>query len=501
VPESIASGPTLTPLAGGGQRGPLAATAVVVGAVTVLAATVLTGTAVKVSAPVVTIAVIAAIGWRKLLTWQALIALTIATVMFIPIKRYSLPASLPFHLEPYRVLIFAVVVAWGTSLLIDPRVRLRATPIDWPLFLFLFAILGSLLANSARVGGLEQEVVKRLAFFLSFFFVFYLMVSCLRQYRQIEFIVKVLVGCGTVVGLAAIVESRTNYNVFNHLSGVLPGLRLGAIPIIVNRGARLRVYASAQHPIALSAALVMLLPLTFYLYKRTQRQRWLWCALAIGLGGLSAIARTGVVMLMVIGLVYLVLNPSGTRRLWPALLPLLVVIHFALPGTLGTLRSSFFPKGGLIAQQNNAAVGSGRLATFGPALHYELSPDPLLGEGFGTRVTQPDEIVRVPNGPILDDQWLGILLETGIIGFSLLAFVIIRFITVAGRTAKRELSSPRGQLLAATVASVTAFAVGMWTFDAFSFIQVTFLFFFFLGLGAAALRVRDAPPAFDAEPS
>jgi hypothetical protein len=497
VPDGVASGPTLTPLAGGGQRGPLAATAVVVGAMTVLAATVLTGTAVKISAPAVTIAVIAAIAWRKLLTWHALIALTIATVMFIPIKRYSLPASLPFHLEPYRVLIFAVVVAWGTSLLIDPRVRLRGTPIDWPLFLFLFAILGSLLANSQRVGGLEQEVVKKLAFFLSFFFVFYLMVSCLRHYRQIDFIVRVLAGCGTVVGFFSIVESRTGYNIFNHLSSILPGLRLGAVPNIVNRGARLRVYASAQHPIALSAALVMLLPLTFYLYKRTRQRRWLWCGLIIGLGGLSSIARTGVVMLMVIALVYVILNPRGTRRLWPALIPLLVVIHFALPGTLGTLRSSFFPKGGLIAQQQNQQIGSGRLATFGPALHNELSPDPLLGEGFGTRITAPDEIVSTPNAPILDDQWLGILLETGVIGFVLLGLVIFRFISVAGRTAKRELDRPRGWLLAASVASVTAFAVGMWTFDAFSFIQVTFLFFFFLGLGCAALRVRDAPPAFE----
>ena len=34
---------------------------------------------------------------------------------------------------------------------------------------------------------------------------------------------------------------------------------------------------------------------------------------------------------------------------------------------------------------------------------------------------------------------------------------------------------------------MTAFAVGMLTFDAFSFIQVTFVFFILLGLAASAV--------------
>ena len=35
---------------------------------------------------------------------------------------------------------------------------------------------------------------------------------------------------------------------------------------------------------------------------------------------------------------------------------------------------------------------------------------------------------------------------------------------------------------------MTAYAVGMFTFDAFNFYQVTFLAFIFLGLGVAALQ-------------
>ena len=44
--------------------------------------------------------------------------------------------------------------------------------------------------------------------------------------------------------------------------------------------------------------------------------------------------------------------------------------------------------------------------------------------------------------------------------------------------------------MAALGAGVAAFSIGMFLFDAFSFIQVTFLFYIFFGLGAIALRER-----------
>ena len=78
-------------------------------------------------------------------------------------KRYSLPASLPINLEPYRLLVFFVAVGWVTSLLIDPRVRFRRTPVDGPLVLFAFVALSSDIANRARVNSVQSEVVKKLA--------------------------------------------------------------------------------------------------------------------------------------------------------------------------------------------------------------------------------------------------------------------------------------------------------------------------------------------------
>jgi polysaccharide biosynthesis protein PslJ len=469
------------------RRGPIASSVVVLGALAVLAFTTIGHQSVATVAPITAVVVVAAVAYKKILAWQTLIGLILVSIVFIPIRRYELPASLPFHLEPYRLLVAFVAVGWLTSLLIDPRVRLRTSGLEAPLGLYVMTILISLLANSHRVGTVSGEVYKRLAFFASFFILMYLIIGVIRRWRDVDLIARLLVVFGAILGVFAIIESWTYYNVFNHLSAVVPFLHLQVqnVPTLASRGGRLRVFASAQHPIALGALFAMLVPLGAY--RAWCYKRWYWwiATLLLLLGALVTGSRTAIVMLLVEAGIFLWLRPVDVRRFWPALIPILLLVHTAAPGALGSIRASFFPKGGIVAQQKNTPVGSGRLATLGPALHTEFK-DPLVGEGFATRVTKPTPLVPVPNGPILDDQWLGILLETGVFGVACLLWMFIRFIRRAGREAKRDLS-PRGWLLTAIAAGVAGYAVGMLFYDAFEFIQVTFMLFIFMGLGISAV--------------
>jgi polysaccharide biosynthesis protein PslJ len=478
-------------LVGEEQRGPVISIAIVATAIVLLALTVLTGSRVEVVAPLLGLVAVLTVGYRTLLAWRSLLILTFLIILLIPIRRYSLPASLPFNLEPYRLIVAFIALGWLTSLLIDRRVRLRKTPIDAPLLCFYFVVLLSLIANPARVKSVEPDLIKKLMFFVSFFVLYYLIASVVRRQRDLDILVGVLAGAGSIVAVAAMIESRTGYNVFEHLHSVAPFLHPQFTGLHLHRGARLRAFGSSQHPIALGAVLVMLVPLALY-HAHALRKRLWWGVVAIlTLGALSTVSRTAVVMLAIIVLVFLLLRTEQTKRLWPLLLPALAAIHIILPGTIGTLRASLFPKGGLIAQQRNAQVGSGRIATLGPALDSEWKPNPILGEGFATRVTKPDDAVPVANGPILDDQWLGILLETGVIGTATLVWLIVRFLRQAGTAGKHD-PSPRGWLLVCLTASTAAYAVGMFTYDAFSFIQVTFMFFVLMGLGSAALNIRPA---------
>jgi O-antigen ligase len=473
---------------GEGKRWPLFASAIIVAAVALLGLTVFTSDKLSTVGPLLAIGVVLVVWHQTLFRWRALMTLILLVILFIPIKRYSLPASLPINLEPYRLVVFFVAVGWITSLLIDPRVRFRKTAIDGPLILFAFIALISDIFNKTRVNSVQSEVVKKLLFFLSFFIVFYLTVSVVKRARDIDFVLRVLVGGGAVLGFLAIVERNTGFDLFNHLQSVFPFLHLDSlnVPRLPPRGGRLRVYASAQHPIALGAALTLLVPFAIYLTRQNGKRWWWWTAAALlTLGSMTTGSRTSVTMFLAMGLIYVLWRPKVVRRFWPALIPALLAIHFAAPGALGTVRSSFFPKGGIVAQQQNAAVGHGRLATLGPALRTEFDPNPLVGEGFGTRVSTP--LPTVPqNGPILDDQWLGILLETGVAGTFALLWVFVRLIRRLWPHARDD-NSPWGWLMIAGIASVASFAVSMFFYDAFSFIQVTFLLFILMGLSASAL--------------
>jgi polysaccharide biosynthesis protein PslJ len=483
-------------LLGGADRGPVVAMGFVFGALGLLTATVLTGAAVAEAAPLIALSVVFVVGYRTLLAWPALLAGLVLVIMFIPIKRYSLPGNLPFELEPYRIYVAVLATAWLGALLVDPRVRFRSGGLEAPLFLFVTAALGSVVFNDGRITELNvhTEVTKQLTFFASFVLVFYLIVSVVRTREHVDLIIRMLVGGAAIVAGSAIVESWTGFNVFDNLDSFIPMLEHVDAPGTSERGGKLRVFGSAQGSIALGAALAMILPLAAYLGFRTKRWYWWAAAALLALGALATLSRTSVVMLIVSFVVLFWLRPKQVRRFWPALLPAVVVVHLMLPGTIGTLRSSFFPEEGLLTQQSENAGqrGSGRVADLGPALD-EFSQTPVFGQGYGTRLTGRDR----QNAQILDNQWLKTLLETGLVGAFAWFWIFLRSIRRLARSAKADQSSD-GLLYVALAASVTSFALGMLLFDAFAFIQVTFILFIVLALGSVALTARERSVAASA---
>ena len=454
---------------------------------------------------------------RQVLAWPSLIAALIVLILIIPIRRYTLPVNVGgFELEPYRVLVAFIVVGWIAALLVDPRVRLRRTGLEAPIAAIWIAILASIFVNFDRISefGVETNVVKSITFLLSFFVVLYVISSVVSSSAAMR-LVKVLVAVGSLVAVLAVIESRTGKNAFNGF-GWVPFLRENVLPnpeadvTGFTRGDRLRTYASAEHPIALAAALAMLVPVALALALSGSR-RWFAAAAVLTLGTLSTVSRTGVVMLAVIGLVFLWLRPLRTIQMWWALIPLLFVIHASLPNTIGVLKSSFFPPGDLLQEQRSSATSrtaGGRVADLAPTLN-EVSRSPFLGVGFGSQVVEPPGVSQPKNPPevplpeaakarILDNQWLGLLLEVGMLGLLAWAWFFAGFIRRAARAAKED-HSDRGWMLVGLTAAVFAYAIGMLTFDAFAFVQSVFILFILVAFGTVLLRVRPQPAAREPE--
>ena len=381
----------------------------------------------------------------------------ILIILFIPIRRYSLPGNLPFELEPYRVFVAALLLGWFASLLADPRSRLRKTGFEGPLILIVGSALGSIAANPDRVAQLASIVDKKLMFFLSFVLVLYVTASTIRRLGDIDLLAKTLVVGGATVGLFAMIEARTGFNIFNHLDRAFPILRAGAEgePEAFQKfgAAKLRVFGSAQHPIALSAAFVVLTPLARLPraplppapLARSALRCWSRAAPrpsrapASSCWSSSRSSSSGC-------------GRGRSRRYWPVLIPALIVIKLVLPGTLGAIKQSFLPAGGLVAEQKAqpGESGSGRIADIGPALQ-QWRRQAALGQGFGTRVV--DATVRGPRANILDNEWLGTLLETGVLGFFGWLWFFVRVVRRFGKEAKKD-DSARGWLLVSIAAGV-----------------------------------------------
>jgi O-antigen ligase len=426
----------------------------------------------------------------RLLKWRNLFVLLLVVILFIPIRRYTLSGSVGFQLEPYRLVVLVIVLLWLVALLIDHKVRLRRTGFEGPLMAIVGVTVASIVVNTGRIHelGVQGIVTKKLTFFLSFIVIVYFIASVIGNRTEVDFIIKVLVGGGAVLAFFALVEFNTGFDVFDHIERVFPLLQIQdtSFHSLEVRGGRTRVAGSGQHPIAYGSALLMLVPLAIYLARRTRTKAWWTAAVLLTLGSLATVSRTSILMIIVMLFLYVRIFPAYTKRLWPLLVPMLLVIHIALPGSLGTVKESFFPKGGLVKEQQGAkgTRGSGRVADLGPGL-VEASRTPLLGQGYGSRVI---DIGPLQNAPILDDQWLQTLLETGILGLGAWLWLFISFSRRMLRRAREDIDSPDAWLYAALGSSIASFAFGILFYDAFSFIQVTFFAFILIALGAMLLQ-------------
>ena len=425
----------------------------------------------------------------SIVAWRTLLVATIFVILFVPIRRYALPGNLPFQLEAYRVLIAFVMAVWLTALLIDPRVRFRRSAIDAPLIAVFTVSALSVAVNVAAItaDGLTSDATKQLTFLASFLALFFLLAGLMQGRVDVDFLLVLLVVGGCVVSAFSLVELRTGFNVFNHLDLAFPFLEQTQDTVVAARGGYVRVVASSQHPIALGAMFVLLIPLALYLYKSRGQRRWLLAATMLALGTMATGSRTAIIMLLATTLVYLILRTRETVRFWPAVIPLVIVIHFAMPGVMGSLYKSFFPHGGLIAEQADAGVGSSRVTSFGPALE-QVGLHPILGSGFGARSFHGEEA----NSFIVDDQWLSTAMETGLAGLLAWLWLFVRFLRRSFGLARRDRGAD-GWFYTSISASVLAFAVGMLTYDAFSFIQSTLVLFVILGLGCARMNERRPP--------
>ncbi len=293
---------------------------------------------------------------------------------------------------------------------------------------------------------------------------------------RLEALLRRVTWCGAAVAGLGILQFTLGLDVAAWLW--VPGLEANdALELISQRSLFRRVAGTAIHAIEFSVVLAMVFPLALYFAldhpDRGRRERLV--ALSIALAIPMSVSRSGILAL-VVGMAVLALGWSWHRRIRgaAAAVVFVVALRFAIPGLVGTIRSLFAGIAGDPSIQGR---------THDYAVVSELFQQrPWLGRGPGTFV--PDRY------PILDNQLLLSVVETGMLGALGLLAVLGTAIVLALRASRRRPTWPLGRAIAASIAAGTASLV---TFDALSFPMFTGTLFVMLGSAGAVWRIRGAP--------
>jgi len=217
-----------------------------------------------VAAPAILLIALAVVFRHRISSASGLLAILVLTVMWVPAGRYSV---IGVHAAlPWRLVTIVVLLAVFLSLALDRRVTWQRSPF-LPLVLALPAVgLASSIANLhglAVLGRVGPAVLASVQAFLlagMFVAVRQLVTSSWRA----DWVCRLLVLSGGVVGASACWERATGFNIFLNLQRFLPLQMLSDAPEVARYGVA-RALGSANHPIALSVALVMLVPVAVFL--------------------------------------------------------------------------------------------------------------------------------------------------------------------------------------------------------------------------------------------
>jgi len=352
-----------------------------------------------------------------------------------------------------------------------------STRVRWSLGAFVATVLASYAAAMYRPIVAAEVSTADLGLILLVGWVGVALVAHdgISDITRFETLVGRLTVAGGAVAILGILQFLTRQPLIDHVE--FPGLTTNAsLDSVLGRSGFARPAGTAIHPIEFGVMLTVVLPFALHrglYYDHLNRLRRWWPTLAIAGAIPLSISRSALVGSAVVLLVLLPTWPSARRWASLALIGALFgVIFLTIPGMLRTLTTMFTGIGGDSSARS-------RTDSYGLALEF-VARNPVVGRGWST---------FLPAYRILDNQYLGALVEVGVLGLSaLLALILTAFLSA--RRARTLTTDPSQRDLAqATAAGIASAAVSLAFFDGFGFPMASGLFFLVIGMSGALGRV------------
>ncbi len=351
--------------------------------------------------------------------------------------------------------------------------------------IFLGVVATSFIAGMTRViNGLEVDgAINALLGIACWLGVLLVTSDSMASRERLTALLHRLTLFGSFMSIVGLLQFVTGQQLVDRIS--IPGLTWNADVTLEQRNGFARPAGTATHPLEFGLAVCMLLPIALHIAFDTTSRIPTWRryfpVVALGLAIPLSLSRSAIISVAVI-LAFLV--PTWTPRIrWIAgamIIAGLIGTYLTVPGFLGTFRGLF------TGLSDDSSILS-RTDSYAMVFQY-WARSPIVGRGLGTF----NNTYR-----ILDNQYLGLLIDTGLLGiFAILLLTIggvVRSMTIRHRSADERTRS----LAVALAASIAAATVANGFFDGFAFPIFGGLLFLCLGLVDANAAVAERTESRD----
>jgi O-antigen ligase len=299
--------------------------------------------------------------------------------------------------------------------------------------------------------------------------------------RQRAILRRLVIGVG-FIGMFGIVQYATKQLYVDRIH--IPGLTAGTSNwSLATRSGLIRPSGTSTHPIEYGVLLTMVVPIVITFALHSPTRRWLYrlflCVIVFAV--FLSISRSAMVCGAVALLVLAASWGAGRRvRAFIALLVVGTVVYISVPGVLGTITRLF------TGASDDPSIAS-RTGSYELAWQF-ITKSPTLGRGFGT---------FLPKYWILDNGYLGLLIEGGIVGLGGLLILLVVAAAAARQARKAAVDEFDRALAQALFASIAAGACALAFFDVFGFPQTAGCFFLLIGMAGAMRRLARGQASND----
>lgn len=380
--------------------------------------------------------------------------------------------------SPAQLLGLGAGVWWlGVRLERARTVSAPSQPIRTVMLIFVVAVVTSYVVAASRpIDAVELRAADRgLLLAFSWLGLLLLTTDGITSRTRLDTVLRGLVLMAGAVALLGIVQFITGTAFVDRIS--IPGLTANqTLTSVYARNGFVRVAGTSTHPIEFGVMLSMVLPLALhYALSDTHRHfmvRWS-PVLAIAIAIPVTISRSALLgVLIVLAVVLPTWTKQRRRRAYVVIVGIVVLVYVAVPGLLGTLVRLF-------TGVSNDDSALSRTDSYDLAWQF-IQRSPLFGRGVST---------FLPSYRILDNQYLGLTIETGFFGVLAFIALLVTGLVVGAKLSSSGLSAEVAGLARALVATIAAASCAYATFDGFGFQQVSGLTFFALGCIGALHRI------------